>query len=104
MSSCHIILPWMKLCLVIKELSELVVPSVVLPQSMRTKLIVMVFVLEICWRKKLEKSYNFNVSLLQKVFNFNFDRTQDSIYQEYLEYGKKIKEFVYDTELELSRA
>ncbi|OIO19192.1 MAG: adenylosuccinate synthase [Candidatus Magasanikbacteria bacterium CG_4_10_14_0_8_um_filter_32_14] len=56
------------------------------------------------FKEKLEKSYNFNVSLLQKVFNFNFDRTQDSIYQEYLEYGKKIKEFVYDTELELSRA
>jgi len=55
-------------------------------------------------KEKLDKAYKFNVDILQKVFGFEFVTSQEDIYAEYLEYGKKLKEFVHDTELELAMA
>jgi len=55
-------------------------------------------------KEKLDKAYKFNVDILQKVFDFEFSTPLEDIYEEYLAYGQKLKEFVYDTELELAMA
>jgi len=55
-------------------------------------------------KEKLDKAYKFNVDMLQKVFDFEFSTPKEDIYAEYLEYGKKLKEYIYDTELELAMA
>lgn len=54
--------------------------------------------------QKLQKAYDFNVLILNKVFDAHFNQTLDAILNEYVEYGKKLKEYIYDTELELYRA
>lgn len=56
------------------------------------------------FREKLEKAYAFNTDILQKVFEHSFDRTFETIYQEYLGYGTKLAKHICDTELELHKA
>ncbi len=56
------------------------------------------------FKEKLTKSYNFNKSIIEKVFNLSFAITLEDIYTEYLEYGKKIAKYITDTEVELFKA
>ncbi|MBT4120459.1 MAG: adenylosuccinate synthase [Candidatus Magasanikbacteria bacterium] len=56
------------------------------------------------FKEKLEKSYNFNKRIIEKVFELKFDREFETIYHEYLGYGEKLKKNIYDTELELFNA
>ena len=55
-------------------------------------------------KEKLTKAYNFNTQILTKIFRLPFDKTIEEIFQEYLEYGKKLAEYITDTELELYNA
>lgn len=55
-------------------------------------------------KEKLEKAYNFNVNILEKVFDYEFSTPKEDIFAEYLKYGERLKEFIYDTELELAKA
>lgn len=52
-------------------------------------------------KEKLVKSYKFNVDILNKVFNINFNRTLEDVYAEYLDYGQKLKSYIHETEQEL---
>lgn len=56
------------------------------------------------FKEKLEKAYNFNVNILRKVFEVPFEKSMEEIYQEFCEYGQKLKSFIADTELELFEA
>jgi len=51
-------------------------------------------------KEKLSKAYNFNVAILNKVFNFNFTQPLEEIFSAYVEYGKKLKSMIADTESE----
>ncbi len=56
------------------------------------------------FREKLSKAYNFNVSIIRNVFHANFARDLESVYQEYLELGEKLRQYIHDTEVELYQA
>lgn len=56
------------------------------------------------FKEKLAKSYSFNVNILYKVFNNNFNQSLDKMYNEYLQYGQLLKQYITDTELELYQA
>lgn len=56
------------------------------------------------FREKLEKSYEFNARVIRNVFGKEFDVTLREITDDYLAYGRKLKRFITDTELELYRA
>jgi len=56
------------------------------------------------FKEKLEKSYNFNKRIIENVFELKFDIKLETIYQEYLEFGKKMHKYIHDTELELFNA
>ncbi len=51
------------------------------------------------FKEKLEKSYFFNKNVIEKVFGMKFEKTLNEIYNEYLEYGKKLKKYIDDTDL-----
>lgn len=52
-------------------------------------------------KEKLEKSFNFNKNLLEKVFGVEYRPALEEIYAEHLKYGESLKEYIADTELEL---
>lgn len=54
--------------------------------------------------EKLEASYDFNVSILSKVFHHEFESTKEMIAQQFLAYGKQLVPYVGDTEVELYKA
>ncbi|HAT04076.1 MAG TPA: adenylosuccinate synthase [Candidatus Magasanikbacteria bacterium] len=54
--------------------------------------------------EKLQKAYQFNVGIIEKVFNLKFDRAFETIYHEYLGYGEKLRQYICDTEYELYQA
>jgi len=56
------------------------------------------------FKDKLEKAFNFNVDIIKKIFQSNFDRTFETIYHEYLGYGEILRKYIHDTELELYKA
>jgi len=56
------------------------------------------------FHEKLEKSYSFNVELVNKVLGVEFDTPMDDIYQDYIQYGARLKEYLTDTSLELGQA
>ncbi|MFA6427138.1 MAG: adenylosuccinate synthase [Candidatus Magasanikbacteria bacterium] len=56
------------------------------------------------FKQKLQKAYDFNVLILNKVFDAHFNQTLDTIFDEYIEYGKQLKQYIHDTELELYSA
>ncbi len=56
------------------------------------------------FKEKLAKAYDFNVSIIKKVFGLPFEQSVDDIYNEYLGYGEKIKQYITDTEVLLSDA
>jgi len=51
------------------------------------------------FKEKLEKSFSFNKAVIEKVFEMDYSKTLDEIYNEYLEYGKLLKEYIADTDL-----
>jgi adenylosuccinate synthase len=53
------------------------------------------------FKEKLAKAYDFNVNILQKVFNFPFNQSLEEIYQAYLNYGKQLEQYIADTEVAL---
>lgn len=56
------------------------------------------------FKEKLIKAYNFNVKILNKIFNYNFETSLEEINNQYLKYGEELKQYVCDTELELYQA
>ncbi len=55
-------------------------------------------------KEKLEKAYTFNVNILTKVFSVQFTQSIDEMYENFLQYGEKLRRYMADTELELYRA
>lgn len=53
------------------------------------------------FKEKLQKAYAFNVGIITKVFGLPFEKTEEEIYQEYLQYGEQLRRFISNTELEL---
>ncbi|MBI2436968.1 MAG: adenylosuccinate synthase, partial [Candidatus Magasanikbacteria bacterium] len=56
------------------------------------------------FKEKLEKAYAFNVDILKKVFNLEFELSSEQIFEEYIAYGTQLKNYLHDTELELFQA
>ncbi len=56
------------------------------------------------FREKLTKAYQFNTQILARVFNFPWDISLEAIYEEYCQYGQKLKPYITDTTILLSRA
>ncbi|MFQ6673653.1 MAG: adenylosuccinate synthetase, partial [Fidelibacterota bacterium] len=56
------------------------------------------------FREKLEKAYEFNQGIIEKVFRVRCDLSFDDMYRDYLTYGARLNEYVTDTELELYHA
>src|SRR3989339_825261 len=56
------------------------------------------------FKEKLKTSYNFNKAILEKVFNIPSPATMEEIFQKYLNYGQQLKNYISDTDLELSLA
>ncbi|MFA4831158.1 MAG: adenylosuccinate synthase [Patescibacteria group bacterium] len=55
-------------------------------------------------KEKLAKAYQFNVDILKKVFNSEFNQSLEDIYNAYLDYGKQLAQYISDTEVELHQA
>ena len=56
------------------------------------------------FKEKLAVAYNFNKDVLEKVFSVPFSVTLEKIYNEYIEYGKQLREYIADTDLILYEA
>lgn len=56
------------------------------------------------FKEKLEKAYNFNKNIIEKVFNNTLEKTLEEIYTEYLGYVAELKNYIIDTEVELYQA
>ncbi len=56
------------------------------------------------FREKLTKGYTFNVNLITKVFESEFEPALNAILEEYLAYGKILAKYINDTEVELYQA
>ncbi len=56
------------------------------------------------FREKLEKSYAFNRSLIEKALGGTLDISRDEIYEEYLDYGQRLKPYIQDISLLLDKA
>lgn len=56
------------------------------------------------FKEKLQISYRFNKSILEKVFNLSYFATEENIYHEYIAYGQQLKKYITDTETELYAA
>jgi adenylosuccinate synthase len=49
------------------------------------------------FREKLEKSYSFNKNLAEKALGGKISSSKESIYADYLDYGKQLKKYIADT-------
>ncbi len=56
------------------------------------------------FHEKLEKSYGFNVNLVNNVLGVEFDKPLDDIYLDYLKFGQRLQPYLADTELALAQA
>jgi adenylosuccinate synthase len=56
------------------------------------------------FKEKLEKAYSFNAAVIRDVFRQELPITMEEIYIEFLEYGKKLHNYIVDTEVELYEA
>lgn len=56
------------------------------------------------FKEKLIKAYTFNQGLIEKVFNYKLEITLEEIYNNYLEFGKQLTQYICDTEVELYNA
>lgn len=58
----------------------------------------------VIFKEKLNKAYHFNKAVIEHVFHMKFGITLKEIYTEYLAFGERFKQYICDTELELSLA
>ena len=56
------------------------------------------------FREKLEKGYAFAKGLIEKSLGQRLEITIDEIFDTYLDYGEKLKTYIYDTSVELYKA
>lgn len=56
------------------------------------------------FQEKLEKSYDFNILILQNVFGEEAGVTKQEIFDEYVQYGEQLRAYMSDVELELYHA
>lgn len=56
------------------------------------------------FREKLEKAYRFNRALLERALDYPFTVPLEEIYQQYLDYGRQLQDYITDTALVLYRA
>jgi len=56
------------------------------------------------FREKLNKAYDFNKQIIEKVFAGKLDQNLEQIYEGYIEYGCKLKKYVSDVSVELFNA
>ncbi len=56
------------------------------------------------FQEKLEKGYSFSKGLMEKSLGVDFPITVDEIFSQYIEYGIKLEEYIFDTALELYNA
>ena len=56
------------------------------------------------FQEKLEKGYSFAKGLMEKSLGVDFPITVDEIFSQYIEYGIKLNEYIFDTALELYNA
>ena len=54
--------------------------------------------------EKLEKGYSFTKNIIEKVLHKKFDLPMEDILNTYLDYGKKLAPYIYDTSVELYNA
>ncbi|PIT87706.1 MAG: adenylosuccinate synthase [Candidatus Magasanikbacteria bacterium CG10_big_fil_rev_8_21_14_0_10_40_10] len=55
-------------------------------------------------KEKITSAYNFNSQIITKIFRLPFEPTINEIYQQYLDYGQQLSEYIADTELLLHQA
>ena len=56
------------------------------------------------FEEKLKKGYSFTKNIIQKALNQDFNIAFDQILHDYLNYGKKLTPYIYDTSIELYNA
>jgi adenylosuccinate synthase len=56
------------------------------------------------FQEKLEKGYSFSKGLMEKSLGVDFPTTMGEIFSQYIEYGIKLEEYIFDTALELYNA
>ena len=56
------------------------------------------------FQEKLEKGYLFSKGLMEKSLGVEFPITMDKIFSQYIKYGIKLDEYIFDTALELYNA
>ena len=56
------------------------------------------------FQEKLEKGYSFSKGLMEKSLGVDFPITMGEIFSQYIEYGIKLEEYIFDTALELYNA
>lgn len=52
-------------------------------------------------KQKLEKVFKFNMNMLEKIFNLHSSILFDDVYNEYLQYGSQLKQYITDTSVVL---
>jgi adenylosuccinate synthase len=55
-------------------------------------------------REKLKINYEFSMQMLAKVLKHDFSQSKDSIIDEYIQLGQKLKPYICDTSIELNTA
>ena len=56
------------------------------------------------FEEKLKKGYSFSKKIIEKALLKKFDVPIDTIFKNYLDYGKKLTPYIYDTSVELYKA
>ncbi len=56
------------------------------------------------FKEKLRKGYDFSKNLIEKALGASFDIDIDTIYSDYINYGKQLKNYICDTSVELFEA
>ena len=56
------------------------------------------------FKEKLKKGYDFSKNLIEKALSGSFDIEIETIYADYIDYGKQLKDYICDTSVELFEA
>ena len=56
------------------------------------------------FKEKLQKGYDFSKNLIEKALSGSFDIEIETIYADYIDYGKQLKDYICDTSVELFEA
>jgi len=56
------------------------------------------------FKEKLAKGYAFSKGLMEKTFGVDFPVSMDDIFSQYIDYGMKLEDYIFDTSLELFNA